>query len=486
VNAWAPQRATAVISPDLLRLPSTFMLAASRGRYGAPRHIIALERFVLDAIADGDQLLTVELPVRTGKSTYVDHYLPAWFLGTFPYKHVGLASHEAQFASSWGQRARDTLIEFGPSFGVEVSRDIRSRAWWEIEEHAGSMRSFGIAGGGITGRGFDLLILDDLIKNAADADSEVHREAQWNFLTGTAMSRLEPGATMIVMMARWHEDDLIGRIHQEMPGQWRRLRLPAIAEEPDEEHPEPDAMGRAPGEALWPARYPLSRLRKRRERSGEYYFNANYQQRPSSPQGTIFKRAWWQRWRALPEAFDLEVWSWDMAFKDKESSSFVVGQCWGQRGADYFLRYQVRGQWSYSATKAMLVHSIKLPQYNGARSTVLIEDKANGTAIMDDLRHEVGGLIPVSVGQDSKVARARSITGYVESGNVYLPEAGTEASFDDDGANWVAGFINEHASFPKGAHDDQVDATSQALREMLERYGGGTVVLQSGDLPPRG
>jgi len=330
-----------ILPAESLVLPSSFMLAASRGRLRVPMHIVVVEQFILRAIVQGDQLLTIELPVRTGKSTYVDHYLPAWFIGTFPHKHVGLASHEAGFASSWGAKARDTMFEFGSSFGVQVSRDVRSRSWWEIEGQGGSMRSFGIAGGGITGRGFDLLILDDLIKNAADAESEVHRDAQWEFLQGTAMSRLEPGeydatksrmnpgATLIVMMARWHEDDLIGRIHREMPGQWQRLRLPAIAEAPDEEYPEPDAMGRAPGEPLWPSRFPIENLQRRRARSGEYYFNALYQQRPSSPTGSIFQRKWWQRWRALPEHFDFACWSWDMSFKDKADSSFVVGQVWG-------------------------------------------------------------------------------------------------------------------------------------------------------------
>ena len=385
------------------------------------------------------------------------------------------------------------MIEFGPSFGIRVSRDVRSRAWWEIEGHGGSMRSFGISGGGITGRGFDLLILDDLIKNAADAESEVHRDAQWEFLTGTAMSRLEPGeyndrlarmnpgATMIVMMARWHEDDLIGRIHREMPGQWRRLRLPAISEEQDEEYPEPDAMGRQPGEPLWPSRFPLENLARRRERSGEYFFNALYQQRPSSPTGTIFKRSWWRRWNTLP-VFDHAGWSWDMSFKDKEDSSFVVGQLWGVRGADFFLRRQVRGQWGFSETKAILSREVANPLYADAASTVLIEDKANGTAIIDDLRSVIGGLIPVQTGQDSKIARARSITGYVEGGNVYLPEAGVEASFDDDGAAWVPAFINEHAAFPRGANDDQVDATSQGIRELLKRTGG-SVAAPTGELP---
>lgn len=453
------------------------MAGASRGRLYVPRHIIAIEDYVLRMLGDGDQLGTIELPVRCGKSTYVDHYLPSWYLATFPWKHVGLASHESQFAASWGQKSRDTLIEFGSSFGVEVSRTIRSRSWWEMEEHGGSMRSFGIAGGGITGRGFDLLILDDLIKNAADADSEVHREAQWEFLLGTAMSRLEPGGCMIVMMARWHEDDLIGRIHREMPGQWRRLRLPAIAEVPDEEFPEPDAMGRQPGEALWPQRFNRENLERRRARSGEYYFNALYQQRPSSPEGTIFHRDDWQRYNGNgPTEYDLMVWSWDMSFKDSADSSYVVGQVWGKRGSDFFLLHQVRGQWGFARTKEVLVREVRDPRWAEAASTVLIEDKANGPAIIDDLRHDVGGLIAVPTGANSKTARARSISGYVEAGNVHLPY----------GEEWVAGYIDEHANFPKGAHDDQVDATSQAIREMLARWGGGVVVSQVGEsLPSR-
>jgi predicted phage terminase large subunit-like protein len=436
-----------------------------------PRHIVAIERFVLAAIARGDQMLTIEAPVRCGKSTYVDHYLPAWFLGTFPQKHVGIASHEQSFATSWGAKGRDTLVEYGSSFGVSVTRDTRSRSWWEIEKHGGSMRSFGIKGGGITGRGFDLLILDDLIKNAADADSPVIRESQVEFLRGTAMSRLEPGATLIVMMARWHEDDLIGWIHREMPGQFQRLRLPAIAEEPSAEFPQ-DPLDREPGEPLWPERFPIENLARRRERSGEYYFNALYQQRPSSPTGSVFHRDWWRRFDAPPMQFDTMMWSWDLSFKDSEDSSFVVGQVWASRGADFYLLHQVRGQWDYPTTKRRLVAETSDPRWAQAASAIYVEDKANGPAIIADLRHELGGMIPVQTGTDSKLARARSVSGYVEAGNVYLPSNGP----------WTAGFIEEHAAFPKGAHDDQVDATSQALRKLLERRGGVTVE-PFGELP---
>lgn len=474
MNAVIPQGGGAVLPAKSLLLPSAFMVAASRGRFYAPRHIITIERFVLDAMRRGDQMLTIEAPVRCGKSVYIDWHLPAWFLGNFPWKHVGIASHEQQFAAGWGSKARDTLVEFGSSFGVNVHPSVQARSWWEIEGHGGSMRSFGIKGGGITGRGFDLLILDDLIKNAADADSVIVRESQIEFLRGTAMSRLEPGALLIVMMARWHEDDLIGFIHREMPGQFRRLRLPAIAEEPSKEFPDPDPMGRKPGEALWPQRFSLRNLARRRKRSGEYYFQANYQQRPSPPLGSVFQRGWWQRWAILPPYFDQECWSWDCSFKDKTDSSFVVGQLWGVTGADFYLRHQVRGQWSFSKTKDVLRGEVTRDEYQQAASNVFIEDKANGTAIIDDLRHEVGGLIPVSVPQDSKAARARSISGYVESGNVYIPA----------NADWADGFIDECAVFPKGAHDDQVDTLSQALRQMLARMGS-TAWAPSGELPKR-
>jgi predicted phage terminase large subunit-like protein len=460
-----------ILPTSSLVAPSVFMIASSHGQFYVPAHIMRIEQFILAAIAKGDQMLTIEAPVRCGKSVYVDWHLPAWFLGTFPGKHVGIASHEQSFATSWGAKARDTLVEYGSSFGVSVTRDTRSRSWWEIERYKGSMRSFGIKGGGITGRGFDLLILDDLIKNAADADSPIIRESQVEFLRGTAMSRLEPGATLIVMMARWHEDDLIGWIHREMPGQFQRLRMPAIAEDPTPEFPS-DPMGREPGEPLWPERFPLANLERRRERSGQYYFNALYQQRPSSPIGSVFHRDWWRRYEAPPLGFDQMIWSWDLSFKDTDDSSYVVGQVWGARGPDFYLLHQVRGQWDYPTTKRHLVAEVNHAEWDQARTTVFIEDKANGPAIIADLRHELGGLIPVQTGQDSKLARARSISGYVEARNVYLPDA----------EPWVAGFIEEHAAFPKGAHDDQVDATSQALRKLLERRGGEIVVYDT-DLP---
>lgn len=455
-------RAPARLPAEAIVTPSTLMLATSRNRFIIPRHVQYIEDEVLRAIALGDVLLTIEAPVRHGKSYYLDWHLPAWYLGSMPTRNVGVATYEHRFSASWGQRARDTTDEFGSNFGVAIDPNVSSRDWWQTTR-GGSMRSMGI-GGAITGKGFDLLIIDDPIKNAEQANSAVYRDAHWNWLQSTALTRVEPGGVVIVTMARWHEDDLIGRIHQEMPTEWQSLRLPALAETND-------PMGRAEGDPLWPERFDAENLARRKNRVGSYWFSALYQQRPSPPSGRIFQRHWWRRYDAPPERFDSMAWSFDLAFKDGKDTSFVVGQVWGVLGADYYLLHQVRGRWDYPTTKAMLRSQVTDPRWAGAANLVLIEDKANGPAIIADLRHELAALIPVPTGSDSKVGRATSVSGLVEAGNVYLPVE----------ADWVDDFVEEHAQFPRGAHDDQVDACSQALRE-LRRRTGASVWVPVGDL----
>lgn len=456
------QRST-LLPREALKLPSLFMHGASRERLSIPRHIALIEEYVIDAIRSGDVLLTIEAPVRHGKSFYLDWHLPAWYLGSMPTRNVGVATYEHRFAASWGQRARDTTIEFGASFGVAVDAQVRSRDWWEIAGHGGSMRSMGI-GGAITGKGFNLLIIDDPIKNAEQANSAVYRDAHWEWLRSTALTRLEPGGVCILTMARWHEDDLIGRAHREMPGEWRHLRLPALAE-PD------DPMGRPEGEPLWPERYDDANLERRKSRVGSYWFSSLYQQAPSPPSGRIFQRDWWRRYVVPPGHFDDMAWSFDLAFKGNDDSDFVVGQLWGRVGADFYLLRQVRGRMDYPTTKAMIRREAASAAMNGSVGSVYIEDTANGPAVIADLKHEVPSLIAVKTTGDSKLGRATSITGLVEAGNVYLPEQ----------AEWVEDFIEETAQFPVGRNDDQVDAMSQALREMRKRVGA-TVWVPTGDV----
>lgn len=234
-------------------------------------------------------------------------------------------------------------------------------------------------------------------------------------------------------------DDLAGRLlraQEEGGDKWEVVRLPALAEEND-------PLGRAPGEALCPALFTRETLERTKIRVGSYWWNALYQQRPSPDEGGMLKRSWWKFYRQAPAAFDEIIQSWDMAFKETSTSDYVVGQVWGRKGADKYLLDQVRDRMDFPATiQAVKSLSAKWPQ---ARAK-LVEDKANGPAVIATLKREIPGLIPVEP-QGSKEARVAAVSPDIEAGNVYLP--------DPSIAPWVQEFIEECAAFPKGAHDDQ-------------------------------
>jgi phage terminase large subunit-like protein len=194
-----------------------------------------------------------------------------------------LASYEADFAASWGSRARDVLAEHGKGlYGVSLSHNARSGRRWELERRGGRMISAGV-GGPLTGQGAHLLIIDDPVKNAEAAMSEVMRERQWEWWRSTARTRLEPRAVVLILMTRWHEGDLGGRLLAEEGDPVREIRLPALAEDAD-------PLGREKGAALWPERYTPSYLEKTRNVVGPYWFSAMYQGRPTPDKGGIFDR----------------------------------------------------------------------------------------------------------------------------------------------------------------------------------------------------
>src|SRR5258708_863622 len=223
------------------------------------------------------QILVIEAPPRHGKSELISRYLPAWYLGLFPARRVMLVGYGAGFARSWGRKARSLLIEHGRDcFGVEVSTEERAASEWGLAGYEGGMVTAGV-GGPLTGRGANLLIVDDPIKNAEEAVSQTIRDNHWDWWQSTASTRIEPGGCVIIIATRWHYDDLSGRlIHAAQTGEGspvRRLRLPAIAEDGD-------PLGRAAGEALWPERWPRDRLEKIRLEKDAAWWHAMYQQRP--------------------------------------------------------------------------------------------------------------------------------------------------------------------------------------------------------------
>ena len=255
-----------------------------------------------------------------------------------------------------------------------------------------------------------------------------------------------------MVRTRWHEDDLAGRLlAADVAGEgggWEYVRIPALSEG------DGDALGRAEGVALWPERYDETALAAIRRAVGSVVWQALYQGRPSAPEGGMFKRDAW-RYGAPPDADpDVAYASWDMTFKDAKSSDYVVGQVWGRWGATYYLVDQVRGRWDFVRTcRELELLDEKHPYVSGH----LIEDAANGPAVVSAMRERVAGLIPIRP-DGSKEARAAAVSPLQESGSLYLPDPSAQP--------WVRQFVDEAAEFPNGVNDDQVDAMSQALRRL--------------------
>lgn len=311
------------------------------------------------------------------------------------------------------------------------------------------MISTGI-GGSITGQGADCLIIDDPIKNAKEALSKTIRENIWSEWESTLSTRLHDGASVIVIMTRWHEDDLIGRLLATSPYNWQRIRLPAVAEDYD------DMLGREIGEPLCPELgYDLNWANLKKREVGSRTWASLFQQRPSPEQGAIFQRDWIQYVNTPPAKYDSLVMSWDFTFKDADTSDYVVGQVWQKTGSEFYCIDQVRAQMDFTQSVQAVVNlKNKYPRCR----TILIEDKANGPAIINTLKQKVSGIIPITP-RESKVARAFAVTPYFEAGNIYYR----------NGIPHLNDMVEELVSFPNSKHDDTVDATTQALSFFAER-----------------
>jgi len=428
-----------------------------------------LDAFLRAVVEKKSPRLMITCPPRSGKSELASRRFPAYVLGRYPDASIIATSYSADLASRMNRDVQRIMTEdaYASIFpGSALSdKNVRSTAQgsylrnsdiFEIVGHQGVYRSAGV-GGGITGMGCNIAVIDDPLRNRQDADSPTIRQNLWEWYTSTLYTRLAPGGGVIVMLTRWHEDDLAGRLLQAQAqgegDEWRVVNFPAIATEDEPPY-------RKKGEALHPERYPLEALERIRQAIGTRDWEALYQQHPVPEGGAIFKDEWLQHVylpKDLPERFDAVVQSWDMTFKDGDASDFVVGQLWGRRGADYYLLDQLRGRWSFTESCAKVEELTERTRVRFPRIAprVLIEDKANGPAIIDTLKHKVSGIIPVQP-DGSKEARAHACTALWEAGNVWLPDRST--------APWIDEFRLELTRFPSGAHDDQVDSATMACR----------------------
>lgn len=395
----------------------------------------------------------ITLPPRHGKSTLLSHYFPAWYLGIKPDKRVVLTSYQAKYAQTWGRKCRDCVNRWGYRFGVQVRKDSRAADHWDLFGHTGGMNTAGVDGA-ITGRGADVLLIDDPVKNAREALSPAIRAATIDWFNSTAYTRLEPGGAIVLIQTRWHTGDLTGHVLSSMSGDqepWVVVNLPAIAGDND-------PLGRAPGEALWPERYPLKVLNDIRSVLGSRWFSSLYQQQPINAEGALILRGWFEVIEATPAALKT-VRFWDLAAtepRDHSDPDYTCGAKLSHDKGTTFVTDIVRARVTPLKVEQLVLNTAKqdgrtveiaIEQEGGASGKSLI---AHYTRLLQG--YKVKGVPP----RGDKVLRASPFIAQAEAGNVKLLRGG-----------WNKEFLDEAESFPLGDHDDQIDAVVGAYTELV-------------------
>lgn len=415
----------------------------------AAHHTLIAEQ--LEAIERGDiDRLMINMPPRHGKSELASRRFPAWFLGRHPKKSVIAASYNSDLAADFGRQVRNIVAspEYGRLFETVLADDSRAANRWNTSE-GGSYVAAGV-GTAITGRGADVLLIDDPLKDREEADSELQRQKIWDWYTSTAYTRLAPGGRIVVIQTRWHEDDLSGHLlaQQDRGGdRWKVLELPAIDDD---------------GKALWPEFYPLPALERLRSVLPSRDWSALYQQRPTPDEGDYFKRDWFRYYESPPQHLRTYGASdYAVTAKGGDYTVHVVA------GVDPDDNLYVLDVWRAQAESNVWVDSFidlvaKYKPLNwGEEQGQII--KSLGPFVDKRMRERK---VYCRREQMSSVAdkptRCRAFQARAAMGKVYLPH----------NAPWVADFIGEMLTFPAGKHDDQVDAIGLVGR-MLDTMVGG-------------
>lgn len=415
----------------------------TKGSYLTPKHVNRINAKLLDIFAGRINRLIITMPPRHGKSELVSKYFPVFWLGHRPDDWFVLTSYQADYAGEWGNKAKELYTEIGPDyFNQSVKKRSGSAYRWCINNHIGGMKSTGV-GGPLTGSGADLLLIDDPVKNESEALSLTYRNKVWDWFRATAYTRLSPKGAVVIMMTRWHYDDLVGRVlNSDEFGDWHVLSLPAIAGEND-------PIGRLPGEALWPEKYDIDKLNDIKNVLGPFWFSSLYQQEPIASEYQIFKSEWWQFYEESDvSSFEFVIQTWDTAHKEKQTNDFSVCATWGVANKRAYLINIYQARLSFPDLEKMAV-----AQYNIYKPRIiLIEDASSGQDLIPTLRKFTR--LPIKeIKPVNKTIRAHAVTSLLESGKVFIPKY----------ASWLPEFINQHSQFPNAKHDDIVDTTTISL-----------------------
>lgn len=462
--------------------------------------IAALDALERGALPDGKRKLLISMPPRHGKSWLASTLFPVYYLARKTHRQVLATSYNQDLAKTFGRAVRDTarepiVLQSHPDFAMSEE----SKAVDDWRTTSGGVYYATGMGGSTTGRAATLLLTDDPVKNREEADSPTSRNKAWSFYVSALANRLqpEPDGTLpieILIMTRWHPDDLAGRIMETddwKEGLWHHINFPAItttkstvrasvAQLPpdDPRHiPAGNLSKVAPGKryyypevesALWPERFPLETL-KQRQRLDPREFSALYQQTPYIKGGNLLKTSWWQTYPVSdtppPTTVILAA---DTAFKKTETADYSVILALGlTHSGDIHILDMIRQRLDFPELKRVAISQSARWRGRGLRG-LYIEDKASGQSLIQELRTQSGlSVIPVRVTAD-KVARLNAVSPLIEGGRVFLP----------DKAEWLDDFMTEAEAFPNAKHDDIIDALTIGL-DALSRMSVSTSAMLS-------
>lgn len=438
----------------IIDLVSPQLLAQSfyKKKWQSPKHINFIENKLIEVYGKGNKRLIINMPPRHGKSQFITKIFPLWWLLNRPDNRIIISAYNSNLAEYFGREILDIFKKISPKYGINLNNSQKSKTEFVTNKN-GSISAVGV-GGSLTGKGADLIIVDDPIKNDAEANSTNARDSIYDWFTATLMTRLEPNGSIILVMTRWHEDDLSGRLLK--LNNWDSVIFPAIAITKDE-------LGRNIGDALWEKRFNKAKLMEIKQNLGNFWFSGLYQQTPTPAEGGIFKKSDFRYLDivdgiAKSKDFVLDLtgldiyFSCDLAISISEDSDYTVIAIFATDNERNLLLIDLFREKVLPSKHFDIIKKL----YEKYKPILIGVESVQYQAILYHQLNNIGLPVTKLIPKKDKVSRALPLAAKLESGKVFF--ASSISSLGD--------IENELLNFPRAKHDDIVDALAYAV-EML-------------------